>query len=36
MEVRSFWDICDCMSSNIGGDGGGIWTVRRVALKGGL
>ena len=19
MEERSFWDICDCMSSNIGG-----------------
>ena len=36
MEERSFRDICDCMSSNIGGDGDGIWTVRRVALKGGL
>ena len=36
VDGKSLWDICESMSSNIGGDGGAIWRDLDEALNGGL
>ena len=36
VDGKSLWDICESMSSNIGGDGGAIWKDLDEALNGGL
>ena len=36
VDGKSIWDICESMSSNIGGDGGAIWKDLDEALNGGL
>ena len=36
VDEKSLWDICESMSSNIGGDGGAIWRDLDEALNRGL
>ena len=36
VDGKSIWDICESMSSNIGGDGGAIWKDLDETLNGGL
>ena len=36
VDGKSLWDICESMSSSIGGDGGAIWRDLDEPLNGGL